>query len=682
MNHLAAKIFLASIVALLIAVSVGHAQSTAFSYQGKLTDGGNPASGTYDLSFKLYETLSGGTQIGTEQIADDVNVSGGLFTVTLNFGSSPFTSSTGNFLEIAVRPGASTDPFTVLDPRQPITSSPYAVQTLRAASAATADDADALGGVPASEYVQTNDSRLSDARTPLPGSANYVHNSTVQQPLSNFNISGNGTANLFNAATQFNIGGNRVLSLAGTNNFFAGVGAGENNTGPDNSFVGRNAGQANTSGQQSTFFGSIAGQSNTTGSFNAFFGTGAGSANLDGAENSFFGYTAGRSNTTASINSFFGKAAGFSNTTGRANAFVGYNAGFANTTGSNNTFLGVIAGDSNTIGSKNTLVGSGADVSTNNLNFATAIGADAVVTSSNTVVLGRNADTVQVPGNLSVAGTVTGAIATANNALNLGGVAANQFVHTSDSRLTDARAPTPGSANYIQNGTGVQSSSNFNISGTGTGSIFNATTQFNLNGNRVLGVAGTGNVFAGIAAGQFNTGQSNTFVGASAGTSNSGGSGNSFFGDIAGLSNTSGSSNSFFGLSSGFSNTTGSQNSSFGIQAGTSNTTGSKNTFVGALSNTSAGNLTNATAIGADAVVSQSNSLVLGNNANVGIGTGSPDHRLHVVGTALITGFVRAPGGIFIANPNTLFITSPNGACWGITVNNAGALSTFSTACP
>jgi hypothetical protein len=57
---------------------------------------------------------------------------------------------------------------------------------------------------------------------------------------------------------------------------------------------------------------------------------------------------------------------------------------------------------------------------------------------------------------------------TATNALSLGGVAPNQYVQTGDARLTDARSPTGGSTNYIQNGTAPQASSNFNISGNGT----------------------------------------------------------------------------------------------------------------------------------------------------------------------------------------------------------------------
>lgn len=51
---------------------------------------------------------------------------------------------------------------------------------------------------------------------------------------------------------------------------------------------------------------------------------------------------------------------------------------------------------------------------------------------------------------------------------------------------------------------------------------------------------------------------------------------------------------------------------------------------------------------------------------NVGIGTSAPKTKLHVAG-----------GSIYIASPNSLIITSPNGTCWFITVNNAGGLSTI-----
>ncbi|PYS57659.1 MAG: hypothetical protein DMF74_25475, partial [Acidobacteria bacterium] len=94
--------------------------------------------------------------------------------------------------------------FTLLTPRQQVTSTPYAIRSANASSAdtatnatnatnaSTATNATQLGGIAASQYVQTNDSRLSDARTPTPGSSNYIQNTASAQASSNFNISGNG----------------------------------------------------------------------------------------------------------------------------------------------------------------------------------------------------------------------------------------------------------------------------------------------------------------------------------------------------------------------------------------------------------------------------------------------------------------------------------------------------------
>ena len=58
----------------------------------------------------------------------------------------------------------------------------------------------------------------------------------------------------------------------------------------------------------------------------------------------------------------------------------------------------------------------------------------------------------------------------------------------------------PGSAFYIRTATGPQPATNFNIGGIGTADVFNAATQFNLGGNRILSTAGTNNLFAGVGA--------------------------------------------------------------------------------------------------------------------------------------------------------------------------------------
>jgi len=100
-----------------------------FTYQGRLTDGGGPANGSYDFQFKLYDAAGGGVWVGTIP-KDDVTVTDGLFTVELGFGSA-FTGD-ARWLEIGVRPGASAGAYTTLMPRQALTATPYALYALGA----------------------------------------------------------------------------------------------------------------------------------------------------------------------------------------------------------------------------------------------------------------------------------------------------------------------------------------------------------------------------------------------------------------------------------------------------------------------------------------------------------------------------------------------------------------------
>src|SRR5438132_13630734 len=92
-----------SLLALVLILSASaFAQATGFTYQGRLTDGGTAANGNYDLQFQLFDSLSGGTQIGQTQILNVVPVSAGIFTVTLDFGSSAFPGAS-RFLDISAR---------------------------------------------------------------------------------------------------------------------------------------------------------------------------------------------------------------------------------------------------------------------------------------------------------------------------------------------------------------------------------------------------------------------------------------------------------------------------------------------------------------------------------------------------------------------------------------------------
>jgi hypothetical protein len=102
------------------------AVGSAFTYQGRLTDSGGPANAAYDFQFLLYDTLTGGSQIGATQTIGDLAVTNGLFTTTMDFGATAFDGN-ARWLEIQVRPGVSTGTYTVLSPRQPITATPYAL---------------------------------------------------------------------------------------------------------------------------------------------------------------------------------------------------------------------------------------------------------------------------------------------------------------------------------------------------------------------------------------------------------------------------------------------------------------------------------------------------------------------------------------------------------------------------
>src|SRR2546425_6218501 len=153
---------------LLPASGAVFAQTTSFTYQGKLTDGGTAANGNYDLQFTLWDAAAGGTQqpagAPVTVTRSSVAVSSGIFTVQLDFGATAFPGA-DRFLEISARPSGAGS-FTTLAPRQPITSTPYAIRSLNASSA----DAVTVSGVPG-------------------GSGNYIQNATTPQASANFNIS-------------------------------------------------------------------------------------------------------------------------------------------------------------------------------------------------------------------------------------------------------------------------------------------------------------------------------------------------------------------------------------------------------------------------------------------------------------------------------------------------------------
>ncbi|MBL9175312.1 MAG: collagen-like protein [Verrucomicrobiales bacterium] len=119
--------FVPSVVGLLLALilaSPGNALAAPFTYQGRLSDAGVPAAGTYDLRFILYNAEAGGSQVGELLTLPGVVVVDGAFTVLLDFGAGVF-DGTARWIEVAVRK-TGVGNFAVLSPRQAVTPAPYA----------------------------------------------------------------------------------------------------------------------------------------------------------------------------------------------------------------------------------------------------------------------------------------------------------------------------------------------------------------------------------------------------------------------------------------------------------------------------------------------------------------------------------------------------------------------------
>ncbi len=113
----------------LLAMGVGNvaAQGTSFTYQGRLTLDGAPVDGEVDARFRLYDAAVEGVATGPPVAFDGLTVSGGLFTVTLDFGAHAFNGQP-RWLEIAID-AEQDETFDTLSPRTAILPVPYAMHS-------------------------------------------------------------------------------------------------------------------------------------------------------------------------------------------------------------------------------------------------------------------------------------------------------------------------------------------------------------------------------------------------------------------------------------------------------------------------------------------------------------------------------------------------------------------------
>lgn len=110
-----------------LAVSSSALVAEPITYQGRLTDASLPATGSYDMLFRVYSAATGGDLLATAP-AVTVSALDGLIVATPNFPAGTFTGATV-YLEISMRQ-AGAQFYTRMSGRQPITPSPLAFRSL------------------------------------------------------------------------------------------------------------------------------------------------------------------------------------------------------------------------------------------------------------------------------------------------------------------------------------------------------------------------------------------------------------------------------------------------------------------------------------------------------------------------------------------------------------------------
>lgn len=138
-------------------MALGAPFTTGVTYQGQLKQEGVPASGTFPMTFELFDSLTAGVLVGGPLVLPAVSVSNGVFQVELDFGSAVFEGSE-RFLQVTVNG-------LPLSPRQRIAPAPYALHALNAGDRHSLDAAD---GLPADAvFVDANGQMGIGTATPL-----------------------------------------------------------------------------------------------------------------------------------------------------------------------------------------------------------------------------------------------------------------------------------------------------------------------------------------------------------------------------------------------------------------------------------------------------------------------------------------------------------------------------------
>ncbi|MBU0486545.1 MAG: tail fiber domain-containing protein, partial [Bacteroidetes bacterium] len=288
--------------------------------------------------------------------------------------------------------------------------------------------------------------------------------------------------------------------------------------------------------------------------------------------NIFVGYGAGVNNDcdSAKFNTYVGNDAGHDNDVESHNTFIGWSAGYHTHSGDGNTFVGSLAGYNNLTGKGNVFMGSETGYNNLDADFNTFVGNVCGLnntTGTRNAFYGKHAGYSNTTGNYNTyLGTYSGDEAGAADS-------ANTFTGAESGRFS-----------------------------SGMRNVFYGYNAGNNN-------TGDNNLLSGFNSGRNNTGSFNVISGNNAGTDNSG-DGNVIIGAFKGQTND-GTGNCFIGghnpLALGLFASYGDNNICLGAN--------SRNT------STATTELNNSAAIGSNAVVTSTNTMILGDNTvNVGIG--------------------------------------------------------------
>jgi trimeric autotransporter adhesin len=593
---------------------------------------GTPMTGALGITFSLYQEQQGGAPLWleTQNVQPDTT---GHYSVMLGSTTSQGLPSglfvSGQARWLGVQPQGQPE-----QPRIMLMSVPYALK---------AGDAQTIGGLPPSAFVLAAPPNGSTGSTTT-GAASP---SPVPSGSSDVTTSGGkpGTIPFFNTATDIE---NSVITQTGTGNKAK---VGINTTTPASTLDVKGA--ATIRGLLSL---PATGTATTTQGYNSqpaelsasVFNTGAGTALAQNFEWQAEPVGNDTATTSGTLNLLFATGSNKFAETGLNIASNGQIT-FANA----QTFPIPNGGVSNAMLANSSLT----------VNAGTALtGGGAVSLGGNTTL---NVDTTKVPllasantftANQTVQGILSatslagnGAYVTNVNASQLGGLAASAFAQLATNNTFTGNQTVNGNLSA----TGVVTGSSYQIGSNhfDMGSVTNNTALLGFAGNPAV-LNASGDTGVGWGALSSDSGGANTAVGWEALNPNTTGIGNTASGFGALQNNTTGSYNTALGFGAGYSyngNLTGSGDTAVGFFAGFDDSNGT---------------LSNATAIGNNAVVSESNALVLGciNGVNfctagvsVGIGEASPSAPLHITGPAFAPpGYLNGPdNGLLLGSNGT-----------------------------